>query len=161
MDSNVASSSRWIYDTFEVFINHRGPDVKGSFAAHLEDALKSVGIHPFLDKSASKKGDLALKSIDYALEASKVHVAIVSKRYAESKYCLNELVDMLKSGKPIIPIFYDVEPQHLRLALLSGPFAAAFEYHKNKGREKEVELWTNALSKLAEITGFQLRNYDG
>ena len=41
-------------------------------------------------------------------------------------YCLNELCDMLASEKPVIPVFYDVEPENLRRTDV-GPFAEAFE----------------------------------
>lgn len=144
------------YDHYDVFLNHRGPDVKGTFAAHLEDALICAGFHPFLDKRSVKKGDHALIAIDHGLNASDVHVAIVSRRYAESKYCLRELVAMLASGKPIIPVFYDVEPQHLR-----HEFKSAFEEHKRKGRKKEVEQWVEALGKLGGLMAFRLADYKG
>lgn len=149
------------YDHYDVFLNHRGPDVKGTFAAHLEDALICAGVHPFLDKSSVKKGDHALIAIDHGLEASDVHVAIVSKRYAESKYCLKELVLMLDSGKPIIPVLYGVEPQHLQHELFTGPFKSAFEKHKKKGREKEVKQWVDALGKLGKLMAFRLADYEG
>ncbi len=42
---------------FDVFLNHRGPDVKGGFASHLHQALQEAGCRPFLDKPALKKGE--------------------------------------------------------------------------------------------------------
>ncbi|KAG0564194.1 hypothetical protein KC19_8G091000, partial [Ceratodon purpureus] len=147
---------------YDVFLNHRGPDVKAGFISHLDEALRTAGLNPFLDKASLRKGHLAFGSISAALEVAKIHVAVVSKGYAESKYCLNELVAMLRSGKPVIPVYYEVEPAHLRW-VENGPFAAAFEKHKLKRTRQQVEEWRDALLKLADITGFcfRLSDYKG
>ncbi|KAG0608202.1 hypothetical protein M758_8G087000 [Ceratodon purpureus] len=147
---------------YDVFLNHRGPDVKAGFISHLDEALRTAGLNPFLDKASLRKGHPAFSSINDALEAAKIHVAVVSKGYAESKYCLNELVAMLRSEKPVIPVYYDVEPAHLRW-VENGPFAAAFEKHKLKRIPEQVEEWRDALLKLADITGFcfRLSDYKG
>lgn len=146
-------------DDYDVFLNHRGPHVKVGFIAHLYDALKSIGLNLFLDKKSLVKGDPAFRSIDDALERAKVHVAVVSSRYAESRHCLSELVLKIRSRKPVIPVFYDVEPAHLR-RVENGPFAEAFEVHKSRERPEQVEEWADALHKLADITGFCFRLSD-
>ncbi|KAG0622263.1 hypothetical protein M758_3G085100 [Ceratodon purpureus] len=152
-------TSHAVMDDFDVFLNHRGPDVKATFVAHLEEALRCAGFRPFLDARSLMKGNPALKSIDQALDMANVHVAVVSKRYAESKYCLTELVAMMRSGKPVIPVFYDVEPVDLRW-VENGPFAEAFEKHKSRGRtEMKMQEWRDALQALSEITGFRSADY--
>jgi hypothetical protein len=99
------------------------------------------------------KGNPALESIDQALDMAKVHVAVVSRGYAESKYCLNELVAMMRSCKPVVPVFYDVEPKNLRW-VENGPFAEAFEKHKLKRRtQQKLQEWRDALGALAGVTG--------
>ena len=118
---------------YDVFINHRGQDVKKTFVAHLDAALRRNGFRPFLDAKNIRKGRHVLKSIDKALNDACVHVAIFSKRYAESKYCLNELCDMLKSGKDILLVFYHVKPEELRW-IEDGSFKEGFEKHVNRGR---------------------------
>ncbi|KAG0607731.1 hypothetical protein M758_8G050400 [Ceratodon purpureus] len=147
---------------YDVFLNHRGPDVKAGFISHLDEALRTAGLNPFLDKESLRKGHSAFSSINDALQVAKIHVAVVSKGYAESKYCLTELVAMMRSGKPVIPVFYDVEPVDLRW-VENGPFAKAFEKHKLNRTPKQVEEWRDALLKLAEITGicFRLSDYKG
>lgn len=160
MNDSEASSSGAVTEYYDVFLNHRGPDVKATFVAHLEDALRCAGFRPFLDARSLMKGNPALKSIDQALDMAKVHIAVVSRRYAESKYCLNELVAMMRSGKPVLPVFYDVEPVDLRW-VENGPFAEAFEKHKSKpGRtQKKLQAWRDALGALAGITGFRLADF--
>ncbi|KAG0615448.1 hypothetical protein M758_5G041800 [Ceratodon purpureus] len=146
-------------DDYDVFLNHRGPDVKGGFVAHLHDALRSAGLNPFLDKTSLVKGNPAFTSIDAALEVAKVHIAVVSRGYAESKYCLSELAAMMRSGKPVIPVLYNVEPSELR-RVEKGPFAAAFKKHKSRETAEQVEEWADALRKLADITAFVFRLSD-
>ena len=146
-------------DHYDVFLNHNGPDVKSSFAAHLHDAFVFAGLNPFMDKKSLVNGSPAFSSIDAALRVAKVHIAVVSKGYAESKYCLHELVAMLRSGKPVIPVLYNVECAHLR-CVENGPFAAAFEKHKVKQPTEQVEEWAIALCKLADIAArLNLSNY--
>ncbi|KAG0616699.1 hypothetical protein M758_5G135300 [Ceratodon purpureus] len=149
-------------DDYDVFLNHRGPDVKGGFVAHLHDALRSTGLNPFLDKTSLVKENPAFTSIDDALEVAKVHIAVVSRGYAESKYCLSELAAMMRSGKPVIPVLYNVEPAELR-RVEKGPFAAAFQKHKSRETAERVEEWADALRKLADITAlvFRLSDYKG
>lgn len=80
--------------------------MKKTFVAHLDAALRRDGFQPFLDGKVIGQGRHVFNTIDKALKGACVHVAIFSKGYAESKYCLNELCDMLSSGKDILPVFY-------------------------------------------------------
>lgn len=138
---------------YDVFINHRGPDVKTTFAADLSAALSRAGFIPFLDAKSIAQGRHVFKSIDEALSGACVHVAIFSKRYAESKYCLDELADMVHSGKVILPVFYDVKPQHLRW-VGNGPFAEGFRKHEKNKRQEKVLKWKDALQKVSQTMGF-------
>ena len=158
----LCSASCSAMDEYDVFLNHRGPDVKVGFVAHLHDALTSVGLNSFLDKKSLVQGDPAFGSIYDALKVAKVHVAVVSTGYADSKHCLSELVAMLGSGKPVIPVFYDVEPSELR-RVKNGQFAGAFEKHRSRESAELVEEWVDAIGKLADITGFcfRLSDYQG
>jgi hypothetical protein len=105
---------------YDVFINHRGPDVKKSFVAHLNAALRRDGYRPFLDAKSIGQGRHVFNSIDRALKGACIHVAIFSERYAESKYCLNELCDMLNSNHVILPVF-TVSIQKTCGGLIMGP----------------------------------------
>jgi hypothetical protein len=144
---------------YDVFLNHRGPDVKGSFVSHLYDSLRVRGCNPFLDAKSLIKGNHALKSINEALHGVRVHLAIFSKGYAESKYCLNELFDMMQSPEKVIPVFFqDVEPEHLR-RIESGPFVDAFKKHLEKKRDKDVERWKTTLLEASHLMGFRRSAY--
>ncbi len=144
---------------FDVFLNHRGPDVKGSFAAHLHQALQEAGCRPFLDKLALEKGQPGQKKIYEALGCASVHVAIFSKDYASSHYCLDELCAMLESQKLIIPVFYNVSPSVLRCEADHGPYTEALKSHGRSA--SEVKKWKDALRMAAELNGFKLEDHNG
>lgn len=103
---------------FDVFINHRGPDVKKGLASHLYRRLKEGGLRVFLDEGELERGDRIDPQIERAIQTSSVSVAIFSPNYAQSSWCLNELVMMweymLESRSTIIPVFYHVNPSELR-----------------------------------------------
>ncbi|KAG0609443.1 hypothetical protein M758_8G185100 [Ceratodon purpureus] len=145
---------------YDVFINHRGPDVKKTFVAHLNAALRRDGFRPFLDAKDIGQGRHVFKSIDKALKGACVHVAVFSKRYAESKYCLNELCDMLRSGQVILPVFNGVNAEDLRW-IENGPFKKGFEKHVKRGRTEETGKWKEALRKVADHRGFRLDEVNG
>jgi hypothetical protein len=144
---------------YDVFLNHRGPDVKRGFVSHLNRVLRDRGCNPFLDVESLIKGKHALNSINEALHGVRVHLAIFSKGYAESKYCLNELFDMMESPEKVIPVFFEgVEPVDLRW-IENGPFAMAFEKHKEEKRDEDVERWKDALRRASSLTGFRYSQY--
>jgi len=144
---------------FDVFLNHRGTDVKPNFVAHLQQALQEAGYRPFVDNKSLKIGQHGQNKIFEALRGARVHVAIFSEHYAESKYCLKELCDMLESKKLIIPVFYHVSPDSLRCKP-HGPYTEAFRKHHRGRSASEVKKWKDALRMASELEGFKL-DYNG
>ena len=157
-DEATTSKSR----EYDVFINHRGPDVKKTFVAHLYAALNNWGIkcQPFLDAEDIRYGHDVFEEIDKALKGACVHVAIFSKGYAESIYCLDELCAMLESERRIIPVFYDIEAANLRRPD-DGPYMEAFIKHKKRGRTEKISRWKEALHKVADYRAFRMDEVNG
>ncbi|GLJ48572.1 hypothetical protein SUGI_1024670 [Cryptomeria japonica] len=118
---------------FDMFINNRGPDVKHTLANQLHKSLRDLGLKTFLDSEEVELGEAFPSTINDAICSSSVHIAIFSKRYAESAWCLAELDLMLHTKCKIIPVFYDVAPLHLRY-IENGVYADSFAKHKEKGR---------------------------
>jgi hypothetical protein len=146
---------------FDVFLNHRRPDVKQNFAAHLHQALQEAGCRPFLDMESLEKGQHGQKKIYEALGCASVHVTIFSKDYADSNYCLDELCAMLERKKLIIPVFYDVSPNDLHCKLHNGPYTKAFCKTHGRRPASEVKKWKDALCMAAQLSGFQLADHNG
>lgn len=134
---HVSSTS---YKSYDVFINHRGPDVNNTFATDLYRSLNSRGLRVFLDKQELEVGQNITPQILHAIETSFIHIAIFSATYAKSNWCLDELVHMLKAFQlrptevTIIPVFYDVKPYEVRWT--KGAYAEALNNHEKKQRSE-------------------------
>ncbi|GLJ33639.1 hypothetical protein SUGI_0676280 [Cryptomeria japonica] len=151
----VSESSR-LYD---VFINHRGPDVKETLALHLYKSLEKLNIRAFLDSKEKVLGDSFPSTIETAIRSAAVHIAIFSKGYAESPWCLEELDLMLRSKAKIIPLFYGVKPSDLRY-IEKGVYGKAFADYENKKRyiEKLGE-WKKDLQSISFIAGEEFNSF--
>jgi len=172
MASSANLNSNYYYD---VFINHRGPDVKKTFASYLYRRLISHGLRVFLDQPELQQGDKLISQIEGAIKTASVYVAIFSPGYAESNWCLDELLLMLESGATTIPVFYNVRPAELRWTRgKDGLYAQALNklekkkaYDPQTNEEKArydsttIESWRNALSSVAGISGFELESCNG
>ncbi|GLJ33351.1 hypothetical protein SUGI_0670920 [Cryptomeria japonica] len=147
---------RTVYESsrlYDVFINHRGPDVKQTLATQLYNSLEQLGIRAFLDSEEKELGNSILSTIETAIRSAKVHIAIFSKRYAESAWCLAELVLMSESKAKIIPVFYEVKPSDLR-RIETGVYAEAFIKYEEKGRYLEkLREWKETLHSVSFIAG--------
>ncbi|XP_057813217.2 disease resistance protein RPV1 isoform X2 [Cryptomeria japonica] len=144
-----------VFPRYHVFINHRGPDVKKTLGSLIYRALKRIGLRVFLDEQELQTGNYLTPAIKTAISNATVHVAIFSETYAESPWCLNELLWMLDChGGKLIPIFYGIQPSDLRY-IQKGAYAEAFNNHKSKGRVKYslVERWMSALIKVSDVSG--------
>ncbi|GLJ24392.1 hypothetical protein SUGI_0465860 [Cryptomeria japonica] len=151
----VSESSR----LFDVFINHRGPDVKQTLATELYESLGQKGIQAFLDSQEKELGNSFPSTIETAIRYAKVHIAIFSKRYAESPWCLAELLLMLETKAKIIPVFYELEPWELR-RIEKGIYADAFKKYEEKGRYLEkLNEWKEALQTLSFIAGVEFHSF--
>ena len=141
---------------FDAFINHRGPDVKDTLAFALYDSLEEKGCWAFLDDQELQLGDSIESSIQNAIYSSRVQIAIFSPRYAESCWCLDELLLMLETKARFIPIFCDVKPSDLRYPD-KGVYSAAFAEHEEKGRvgKEKIDQWKSALQSSTLISGYE------
>ena len=85
-------------------------------------------------------------------------MVILSKNYASSTWCLNELVEIIaceKMGMTILPIFYNVDPSDVQKQ--KGTFAHPFDEYEKRFEEK-VGTWRAALNHVANICGCHVDN---
>ncbi|GLJ52511.1 hypothetical protein SUGI_1117660 [Cryptomeria japonica] len=153
LERKTLTVSEKIYDAF---INHRGPDVKDTVAFALYESLEEKECWTFLDDQELQLGDLIPSAIQNAIYSSKVQIAIFSPGYAESSWCLDELLLMLKTKAQFIPIFCDVKPSDLRYPD-KGVYAPAFAQHEEKGRfsDERLHQWKEALHSSSLISGYE------
>ncbi|XP_050254268.1 TMV resistance protein N-like [Quercus robur] len=161
MDSNSPSSSfssgrKWKYD---VFLSFRGEDTRKSFTDHLYTTLKQKGIFAFRDNEELERGKPIKPELLEAIEESLYAIVILSKNYASSTWCLDELVKIVeckdKIGLIVHPIFYDVEPYEVRKQ--TGFYAQAFVKHEKENIDK-VQKWRAALKEVANLSGLSLHD---
>ncbi|KAH9781733.1 ADP-ribosyl cyclase/cyclic ADP-ribose hydrolase [Citrus sinensis] len=158
---NIKKVSDWKYD---VFLSFRGEDTRKNFTDHLCAALDQKGIIVFRDDKELERGKSISPGLFKAIEESRISIIVFSRNYAHSTWCLDELVKIveLKSTngqqQVIFPIFYDVEPTVVRKQTAS--FREAFSKHEETFRMniEKVQKWRDALKKVANISGWELKD---
>jgi len=141
-----------------VFLSFRGKDTRASFTSHLYAALQKAGIKVFIDDNELQRGDHISSSLSRAIEQSQISIIVFSKNYADSRWCLNELVKTMNCrkniGQVVVPVFYRVDPSEVRNP--RGKFGIAFQrlLKKVPNEEKLVLSWRKALRDAANIAGF-------
>ena len=158
LSPSSSSTHQWKY---EVFLSFRGEDTRNNFTDHLYDALDRRGIITFRDEEGLKRGK-SISNLFKAIEESQFAIIILSKNYASSKWCLDELAKIVKCSKEtgliILPVFYDVDPSDVRNQ--TGTFKQAFIDHQKcfEDNIEKVETWRAALREVAGISGWHLQN---
>ena len=157
--SSSSSTPRWIYD---VFLSFRGEDTRNNFTDHLYTALKLKGIFTFRDDEKLVRGKSISLELLKAIEESRFAIVILSKNYASSTWCLDELVKIIECMKEIglivLPVFYDVDPSDVRKQ--TGTFAEAFVEYEERLKEniQKVQKWRAALREVANLSGWHLQD---
>ncbi|KAK2979548.1 hypothetical protein RJ640_002264 [Escallonia rubra] len=139
----------------DVFICFRGRDCRDEFLPNLVKSLKGAGIVPFLDED-TEKGVGITPQLLAAIEESWSSIIVMSKRFATSTHCLGELEVILKknktSGYPVMPIFYRVDPSHVKKQ--KKEFKRAFTKHKKEESGNQVNRWKDALAEFGNLVGW-------
>ncbi|XP_030464969.2 disease resistance protein L6-like [Syzygium oleosum] len=150
--SSTSMSSGYDYD---VFLSFRGPDTRSGITNFLYTRLLGAGIHTFKDDEELRVGEEFGPELLKAISQSKIAIPIFSKGYASSKWCLNELVQMVECSKTrrqkVMPIFYDVTPAEVRHQI--GSYEEAFLSHKEKFGVN-FSKWKAALNHVANLNGW-------
>ena len=145
---------------YDVFLSFRGEDAHKTFTDHLYAALDQAGIRTFRDDDELHRGEEISEHLLKAIRESKISIVVFSKVYASSRWCLNELVEILKSkrktGQIVLPIFYDIVPSDVRKQ--TGSFAEAFDKHEERFEEKLVKEWRKALEDAGNLSGWSLND---
>ncbi|CAI0421342.1 unnamed protein product [Linum tenue] len=143
-----------------VFLNFRGPDVRHTFADHLYYALVRKGIKAFSDDRDLPPGQSVAEAIPRAIEESKLSVVVLSRGYASSEYCLDELVKIMQTvkekGHQAFPVFYRLTPDDVVDHMWSGCYKDDFDRHKRVFSYERVDSWSRALTDIADIAGWVL-----
>ncbi|KAI6679294.1 hypothetical protein NL676_033175 [Syzygium grande] len=148
-------------NNYEVFLSFRGPDTRQGFADCLYTSLINARIIVFRDDNELDPGDNIPDALVQSIKQSKISIPIISKDYASSKSCLMELAQMVECNEAdaqlIVPIFYDIDPADLKRQ--RRRVGESFRKHERRGIDREViDKWKQALRKITEMKGYDLRN---
>ncbi|WVZ23267.1 hypothetical protein V8G54_001811 [Vigna mungo] len=141
----------------QVFLSFRGEDTRYTFTSHLYAALRRLQVKTYIDNDL-ERGDEISPSLLKAIQDAKVSVVVFSQNYASSRWCLDELVKITQcknnTGQIIVPIFYHVDPTHVRHQ--TGSYAHAFASHEKRfvADLNRVQTWRLALTEVANISGW-------
>ncbi|GKV09097.1 hypothetical protein SLEP1_g20643 [Rubroshorea leprosula] len=159
MAASFPSNPSWDHD---VFLSFRGEDVRKTFLGHLYSALKKGGFSTYKDDNELERGSDIAPSLLEAIEHSRIAIVVFSENYADSRWCLDELVKILdcrdKLGQMVLPVFFHVDPSDVRNQ--RGIFGKAFACHQKVTMDK-VERWKTALTNAANLAGFDLQSVNG
>jgi len=143
---------------YDVFLSFKAEDTASDFAGNLYNALKDRGIRTFMDDNKKREnGEKLFKTI----EESKTAIIVLSKSYASSLFCLEQLasiLDCMKGKRKLVwPVFYNMDPSNVRsktrTGKLMGVHKAWFNHYKNSLKKTK-----KALHQVADLSGFHLNN---
>lgn len=151
----ASTSYNYTPNRWHVFLSFRGIDTRCTFTGHLHAALDRVFVRTFMDDPELRKGEEISDSLFQAIRESKTYVVVLSENYASSRWCLDELVEIIQSeGRLVLPVFYNVEPSAVRKQ--QGTFDQAFENHKSRFDMHRLLKWRTALTQVGNLKGYNV-----
>nr|AHN95340.1 DM2C [Arabidopsis thaliana] len=143
-----------------VFPSFHGEDVRKTILSHILESFRRKGIDTFSDNNIERSKSIGLE-LKEAIRGSKIAIVLLSKNYASSSWCLDELAEIMKCrellGQIVMTIFYEVDPTDIKKQ--TGDFGKAFKKTCNGKTKEHVERWRKALEDVATITGEHSRNW--
>ncbi|KAJ8759504.1 hypothetical protein K2173_007120 [Erythroxylum novogranatense] len=143
----------------DVFLSFRGEDTREGFTSHLSAALEKAKIQTFIDDVGLQRGDDLSPTLLKAIEESKVSVIVFSANYANSGWCLDELLRILECKKNnrqiVIPVFYKIEPSDVRYQ--KNSYEEAFKKLKKHNDDAQIKKWGDALKEAANLSGWSTK----
>nr|XP_043631532.1 serine/threonine-protein kinase/endoribonuclease IRE1b-like [Erigeron canadensis] len=149
--------------TYDVYLSFRGQDTRYNFVDHLYHALTLKGIRVFRDLVLLGQETISEELVK-AIKESRIAVVVLSKNYAYSSWCLEELSSIMecRDQMKVVPVFYHVDPSDIRGQ--KRDFAMAFKEHEDRfrGEVDKVQKWRAALTAAANLPGqHNLPGYGG
>ncbi|RDY07086.1 TMV resistance protein N, partial [Mucuna pruriens] len=158
MSSTTIPTLEWKYD---VFLSFRGEDTRTGFTGNLYNALHQKGINTFIDDQELRKGEQITPALMHAIQNSRIAIVVFSSNYASSTFCLEELANIMEGidhkGRLVWPVFYQVDPSHVRHQ--QGSYAQALAMHETKITDMErIKRWRFALQEAANLSGWHFKH---
>uniref|UniRef100_A0A7N2MGF8 ADP-ribosyl cyclase/cyclic ADP-ribose hydrolase n=2 Tax=Quercus lobata TaxID=97700 RepID=A0A7N2MGF8_QUELO len=150
---------------YVVFLSFRGEDTRHSFTDHLYMAFTLRGIETFRDSEKLQLGQEIASELIQAIENSQYAIVVFSEKYADSKWCLDELAEIIEckknKGLEVVPVFYHVDPSDVRNQ--TGPFEKDFDKHQKNDKidREKIQKWKDAMREVGKLSGKHLLPHQG
>ena len=165
--SSSSSSSSIITHrcTYDVFLSFRGKDTRHNFTGDLYNALHKKGINTTFidgddDELKTKREEEISQTLVKSIEGSRTSVVVLSRNYASSTWCLDQLVKILEckqtKGQVVLPVFWKVDPSDVRHQRKS--FAKALAQLEDNTK---MQSWKTALKNVANLSGWHIARGKG
>ncbi|CAN6896201.1 unnamed protein product [Brassica oleracea] len=139
---------------YDVFLSFRGGDTRKNIISHLHKELVRQGIRTFKDDETLETGDRFPERLREAINTSRFAIVVISKNYATSRWCLEELRMIMKLQREkkiaVIPVFYEVDISDVRNHR-SG--FGLVQHHK----DPKIPFWKDALRGIANTQATESR----
>uniref|UniRef100_A0A0R0FTG2 TIR domain-containing protein n=4 Tax=Glycine max TaxID=3847 RepID=A0A0R0FTG2_SOYBN len=157
----MAATTRSLAYNYDVFLSFTGQDTRQGFTGYLYKALCDRGIYTFIDDQELRRGDEIKPALSNAIQESRIAITVLSQNYASSSFCLDELVTILhckSQGLLVIPVFYKVDPSHVRHQ--KGSYGEAMAKHQKrfKANKEKLQKWRMALHQVADLSGYHFKD---
>ncbi|XP_028796183.1 TMV resistance protein N-like [Neltuma alba] len=153
--ATFTTSSEVRQEKYDVFVSFRGSDIRRGFLSHLTKQLRLKGIDVYEDERL-ERGDEISSALLEAIERSRIALVIFSKDYASSRWCIEELEKIMEckqvNNQIVIPIFYNIDPSHVRHQ--EGSYADSFAQHEQKFKDDLLRVWRSVLKETANLSGY-------
>ena len=142
----------------DVFICHRGPEVKRSLVGHIKGSLQRANLTVFVDYEL-REGVMSWPHILATLRGARRVLILLTPAFEESPWCLEEARTAAARPDAVLPIFIDREASwdagKLRAAL--NEFMLDRDFHQLRAKEPglaaEIMMhWRTALDSVAGIS---------
>ncbi|EOA15864.1 hypothetical protein CARUB_v10007726mg [Capsella rubella] len=158
------------YKKDQVFISFRGRDERFGFLTHLKQKLIDGNVNVFTDDNVTGQ---PLQNLFGHIRNSRIAIVIFSENYAESHWCLEELVEIKKCLETeklsaVIPIFHKVQVSSVReqsgifgekfLALQNSLLAKEVTAKKIRRINSKIKKWRKALEIVTGMAGLTYDN---
>ena len=147
---------------YDVFPSFRGTDVRFGFLSHLQKKLSQKKIDYFVDDKKLEQGDEISPTLLNAIKKSAISLVVFSKHYPSSKWCLEELEQIIQCRENqkqiVIPIFYKMDPSTVRHQ--SGSYENAFDKLGKRFDKYRLQKWQSALKEASNLSGYHSSTYE-
>ena len=131
------------------------------FSDDLYRSSSRESIHVFRDEKL-QRGEVIALELMKAIEESEYAIIVLSEKYADSKWCLDELAKIVecrkKTGLTVLPVFFHVDPSHVRNQTEESAMAFAKNENDERFNVEKMQKWKEALREVANIYGWHLND---